>query len=563
MPNDLCSNERIIIYYCIAAMHDKVNTMSLQWKSVLFLGAITLAIGILVLRFSFTTAEFQYGDNCGYLTLGMAFAQGQGFSDISVPGHPHFLWWPPGFPLAIALFYSLFGPHWVALKLVIFALLYVSFFLFTAMLLRKGYGARDSAAVLVVVSLSSAIHLLSSYLYSETFFTALTLGFFWLADRWSGLRRREIIVLSLMTIYICAIRNLGIALPLAFAAYLVMNRQTRLWVLLPAGLLACYAAVVLTVPELQVGSFLSFFGIHSAPGYSAGSTATGGTLASFTHRLDAWLHLLPHSLRGYGITLIPQALIQSAYALHSMTKLKAILMGGVTVAVFLGWLQSWKRLPLMNLYVVFYMAILFAYGPLYVRLLTPLAPMLILYLFTGLKTMAMFAAGMIDGKAILPQGPSSDHRPRIGRRPILTARTALITVLAIAWALVAVDNAWWTFTTPRRYMPPQFGDDAYQRCLSWVKGHARPDDVVVCDIHSWLFLRRGGNNIPYHFTDVESNLLTFLDFFTARFMVLPPFHDPDFWYLDTMRALARRNPDHFRLVFGGWIDSSCVVEYRP
>jgi hypothetical protein len=523
----------------------------------------TLVLGILVLSFSFTRSEFQYGDNCAYVTLGIAFAQGQGFADISVPSRPHFLWWPPGFPLVIALFYSIFGPHWVALKLVFFILLYVSFFLFAAMLLRKGFGFWESGAVLAVVSLSSAIHLLSSYLYSETFFTALTLGFFWLADRWTGLRRRKIIILSLLAIYICAVRNLGLALPIAYAAYLMTNRQTRIWALLPLGLSGLYAAAIVMVPDLQVGSFLSFFGVHAANADTVAPVAARGFFSLLMDQAGRWMNILLRSLRGYGITLIPQALIQSAYALDSMTKLKAMLMGCVTLVVILGWMKSWKQFPLINLYAFFYMAILFAYGPLYVRLLTPLAPMLILYLFTGLKTAAMLAVRIIDRKTEFPRSASEGQSPRIGDRPFLHARKAFITVLAIAWALVAFDNAWWTFTTPRLYMPPQFGGEGYQRCLSWVKTNARPDDVVVCDVHSWLFLLRGGYNIPYYFTDVESNLLTFLDFFHARYLVIPAFRDPDFWYVETVRDLARRYPDHFRLAFGGNIDFSCVVEYMP
>jgi hypothetical protein len=528
------------------------------------MGAGLAILAVLVLRFSFSITEHQYGDNCGYLTLGMAFANGLGFSDPSIPSHPHFLWWPPGFPLAIALFYKVFGPQWVLLKLLILILLYCSFFLFAALLLKRSIAFADTAAIIIVVSISSAIHSLSSYLYAETFFTALTLLFFWLFHYWANrLSYAKIVLLSICALYISTIRNIGMALPLALIAYFGMrlknghDRPARRWAVLPLLLIGCYAAVVLTVPELKVGSFQEFFGLH--PAFQSPVAHVGeigrvapGPLSLFYHRAGSWIAKTPNSLRGYGLTLIPQALIQSAYALHSMTRLKAVLMAAVTLVVLCGWIASWKRFPIINLYAFFYMAILMAYGPLYVRLLTPLAPFLILYLYTGLKTGVMAAADVF-GKRQFAAGKA----PGVAR-----VRRIFIALLAVAWALVAFDNAWWTFTTPRRYMPPQFGDQAYQNCLSWVTTHARADEVVVCDVYSWLFLLRGGQNVPYHFTAVESNMVTFLDFFKVKYLLAPPYHGTGFRYLDTVRNLARRDPGAFRVVFGGDIDSSCVIEYR-
>ena len=75
-----------------------------------YFALIAALSGVVVLVIPFSFAIFQYGDNCGYMSLGIALAQGKGFVDPALPGSYHFLWWPPGFPLFIAFFVKIFGP---------------------------------------------------------------------------------------------------------------------------------------------------------------------------------------------------------------------------------------------------------------------------------------------------------------------------------------------------------------------------------------------------------------------------------------------------------------------
>ena len=106
-------------------------------RTDLLLGSIALLACILAFAFSFQSDLIQVGDASYYLMLGISLAQGKGLSDISMPDAPPKLWWPIGFPATIAVFFLIFGPQWVFLKILIFILLYVSLFYFAKIVLQK------------------------------------------------------------------------------------------------------------------------------------------------------------------------------------------------------------------------------------------------------------------------------------------------------------------------------------------------------------------------------------------------------------------------------------------
>lgn len=509
---------------------------------------LILVPAVLVLLFSFSYELFQYGDNCGYLTLGMSFAQGKGFTDISIPGNPHFLWWPPGFPLFVTLFYTALGAHWVILKLLIFGLLYVGFAGFATIVKKRENDTLKAGAVLLLLSLSAPVHLLSSYLYSEAFFLAVSLFFFVLWHRWRDeLNGGKVFLLSFTALYVGAIRNAGIALPLALGIYLLLprplNRTTvpRRYGLLPLVLLAAYVWIVMSVPALQVESFQSFFGRGTVPARvlplgapSSVSENTGAATSQAVRVLGPAAAKLARSVRGYVLTLVPQTIAQSSYELAPMSKIKAAFMAVLSMIVLIGWLGTWRRYMLLNLYASIYFGVLLLYGPMYVRLLVPLVPAIVLYCYSGLAWLA--------GRLI----------------PNRKARTAVVAGL---WLLLIVDNAAWTFTNPRKYMTVHFGDEKYQQCIEWVIDNANENDVVVSQIHSYMFLRRGKYNIPYHFTSVPNEIITFLDFWDARYLMISPFYQrPRYTYMSTVREAIARYPERFRTVFGD-VGESAVVEY--
>lgn len=502
---------------------------------------ITFISGVFFLLCSFSFDIFQYGDNCGYMTLGIAFAEGKGFIDPALPGSHHFLWWPPGFPLFIALFYKVLGAQWNVLKILIIVILYTSFTLYAINLYNREKKLIKALSIHLALCFSSGIHLLSSYLYSETFFIACSLIFFFIWYKWKvNLTPWKIAILSTFAVYIGSIRLIGMSLPVALILYLLIftggKKQLKWYSLMPCILLISYIIISLFVPAWKVDSFRSAAGLKSQFKSIITGAYTGEPVTlSFT--LSRYINKASQFIRGYGLSLIPQALIRSTYDLYAMNKLKAALMAIVTAVIFTGWCITFRNNRLMNLYVFFFMLVLFIYGPHYVRLTVPIIPFLFLYFYSGLEVIIKF---------------------------LIKKEHITIVVLTVLWVGVISDNVLRTFTDPHRTMPPQFGDNKFQACLEWVANNAKPKEVVVSQVHSYLYLKRGQYCIPYFGVKAANEFITYLDENNVKYIVVSPFYQrPHYTYMNSTREAVVVYPDNFKMVFGDDINQSCVIEYIP
>lgn len=496
---------------------------------------------VLILLFSFSFDIFQYGDNCGYMTLGIAFANGEGFTDAALPGSPHFLWWPPGFPLFIALFYKIIGPQWQVLKLLIFIMLYVSFALYAQVIYEQEKKYVKTAAILLALCFSSGVRLLSSYLYSEIFYIICSLIFFFVWYKWKDrLTSGKIVLLSLFAIYISSVRLIGMSLPVALAFYLLFftkgNKLSKRYSIIPIILLAIYIYVTIFVSPFKVDSFHATIGLN--PQFSSAITGTyTGDQITTTHVISHYANMLTRSLRGYGFTLIPQALIRNAYDMFEMNKLKAVIMAIVTSFVIIGWYVTLRKNRLMNIYVLLYMSVLFVHGPLYVRLVVPIIPFLFLYFYNGLERVV----SIIIKKEHIAAG-----------------------VLIVLWAGVVFDNAFLSFTDPYRTMPPQFGDNGYQECIEWIVDNTREEEVVVSQVNSYLFLRRGKYCLPYFGAETLNEIITYLDIYKVKYLIISPFYSRSHYaYMEYVIKIVEEYPEGFKRVFEGENGESYVVEYYP
>lgn len=180
------------------------------------------------------------------------------------------------------------------------------------------------------------------------------------------------------------------------------------------------------------------------------------------------------------------------------------------------------------------MSVLFVYGPLYVRLLIPIIPFLFLYFYSGLETIIGF---------------------------FIKKKFPALSILSLIWMVVIFDNAFRTFTDPHRTMPPKFGDDAYQECIEWVVDNTKFNDVVVSQIYSYLYLRRGKYCIPYINTKTPNEFMAYLDIHSVKYIAISPFYKPQETYM--RRAIEAENtyPDSFKKVFGKNGDESYILEY--
>src|SRR4030042_126301 len=118
--------------------------------------------------------------------------------------------------------------------------------------------------------------------------------------------------------------------------------------------------------------------------------------------------------------------------------------------------------------------------------------------------------------------------------------------ICVLWTGVIFDNAARTFTDPRRTMRAQFGDTQFQYCLDWVVQNARPNDVVVCQIHSYLYLRRGHYCLPYNYAKTVNEFMSYCDEHQVKYIVVSPFlqreHDT---YMNRTREAEALYPEQF------------------
>lgn len=502
--------------------------------------AVIVFCAVLVFALAFQPDMIQVGDASYYLMLGISLAHGQGLSDISQPHAPPKHWWPAGFPLAIAFFYKLIGPHWIAAKVLILLAFYCALWLFGMTLMRRRVHPFLALLVTGCIGFSSNIHMMSSYFYNETFFLAVTLFFFALYYHWEPeLNSRRVLLLSLLALYAGSIRHIGLSLPLAFTGWLAWQsfRQKPdmrwLWTIPLAGLVL-YLWAMTVFPALGSAQFSSFFQGHlpSKPGPDA-TTGTQGNILTST--LINLVKRILKSSRGYGLSLIPQALVRSIYDLAPMSKVKALAMMAITGVALAGIWRSFRKTPLINIYALVFLSVLFLYGPHYDRLLTPLAPFLLLYLFFGLQGIV----GLIPFK------------PRRANH-----------LLLLIWTVVIAANAYRSFTNPREYMPAQFGNSAYQRCIDWIVSNARAKEVVVSQIHPHVFLRRGKYNVPFHDLPSPEAHLSYLDRVGADYLMVSPFYQrPTYSYMQGVVKTMEAYPQRFERISGLGDHSTYVVKY--
>ena len=503
----------------------------------ILIASVVLVFATIATVTSFTTAIFQYGDSCAYMALAQSFAAGHGFCDPAIPSHPHALWWPPGFPAFLGFAYTIAGNHWqhIALSILIFYYLTVLVF---SLYIQKSNGTPTAIAVASALCVSGSIHLLASTLYSEIFFTASTLLFFIVWERWRHtLSFERLVILAVFSVGIASLRNIGIALPIALSVYLLFEAfKTRVPTYFGTtvlALLAVYFCCILTIPQLRVGSFESFFG--SSKNVATAKTATPHEPGIF--KQPTAVERIGSTLRGYALTLVPQSVLPSAYDLVKMNKPKAAVAAILTLIICIGWYRSRAKWRLAGLYLLLYMIVCFAYGPLYKRLLIPVVPFFMLYAFLGIEQLCLML---------------------LRRTPILA-----YSFVTIAWCGLLFDNTLRTITNPRKTMPIVFGDSTYAHCFNWVCKNTKPDQVVVSQIYSYLYLQRGGLSSPFLAADSPEEIISFLDYFDVKFLMISPFYyRPYESYMNTVHEAIKRYPERFTVAYGKVSEGSYVLEYR-
>ena len=216
-----------------------------------------LAFG-LVYAFIFDSKLDMGGDNAGYYILGRALLQGEGYTNIHIPGTPAASHFPPGYPalLAVAM---LFGKSFTWLKVVNGVLFGAALWWFRS-IAEKATGSTAFAWVAVLlVGLNSHLLRSSTIMMSEIPYTAASILALWTLLRWDPESKAFyrsydfwlVVVLASAAFYI---RTAGIALGAGIGLYLLFERRWAAAFTFGGAFFALYLPWVLRGRAVDAGS---------------------------------------------------------------------------------------------------------------------------------------------------------------------------------------------------------------------------------------------------------------------------------------------------------------------
>jgi hypothetical protein len=198
------------------------------------------------------------GDNAGYYILGRALLQGEGYTNIHIPGTPAASHFPPGYPalLAVAM---LFGKSFTWLKVVNGILFGAALWWFRS-IAEKATGSTAFAWVAVLlVGLNSHLLRSSTIMMSEIPYTAASILALWTLLRWDPESKAFyrsydfwlVVVLASAAFYI---RTAGIALGAGIGLYLLFERRWAAAFTFGGAFFALYLPWVLRGRAVDAGS---------------------------------------------------------------------------------------------------------------------------------------------------------------------------------------------------------------------------------------------------------------------------------------------------------------------
>lgn len=489
--------------------------------------------------FIFDPVLFQNGDNCGYMNLAIQFSKNLNFLDPCLPYETSLLWWPPGYAIYLSIFQKLFPYLWTIPKVFTSLLFFFSTYYLIKTLYKNSRKIIEPSLLIIIISLSSTIHLISSYLYSELLFTSLLSIFISLLIRKEKeLTLITILFLSLYSIVLFSIRLIGISIPIGFSIYLIikMEGKKKLLFLIPIVILFSFILLFLFHPNLTVLSLRRVFGL-SIPSshYSPGLQNPLGIIET----LKLMIFNLVLSIKGYFFTLYPQSSFRFFYSLYSMNYLKMFLTGSVSILIITGIIHIRKTfLPIVLIYISFSLFLLL-YGPLYVRLLVPLVPITLFLIIQGLNYFF------------------NSFFPKL----VLFRKFTIF----IYFLLLIVDNLYLSCINPHLHMPPKFGNSSYQTCIQWVMVNVNENNTVCSQVDKYLNILRKdtGFSIPFRKMESDKSFINYLNENSVDYIIISPFYTrPENRYMDDVNSIISSYPHLFHKVYSGSDGKSFVVKFK-
>ena len=434
--------------------------------------AIALIAGCAVLN-SLPVGGFY--DDAFYVVLAKSIATGHGYRNLNLPGTPFATHYPPGYPLFLALLWSI-GPAFPG-NVLLFKLANAFFLGVAAMFAyRLGHERMQLGVTIALIAVAAgtattpALYL-SSMVLSETMFLALVLPALLWAE--SLVARTDTSARTAILLGVCAgllflVRSQAIALVGAVAIVYALGRRWR------DAALTVSAAVVIVLP------WLLWVGAHDRDIPSLMRGDYGSYFGWFVDGIhERGPVLLVETLR----RTLPDMLGQLAYRLRapSMPLLSAFTSCCVLLLAICGAVRLARRAPVTLTFLGAYLAIaaVWPFPPL--RFLLGIWVILMLLLASGVQM-------LLEDR--LPN--ALWHRPklRLTKRLVGAVAGASLTFGVISYNVRGFSRSAWAVTEEQswRWIAPK---------VAWVNARADSSAVIATDHDEGaIFLYTGRRAVP-------------------------------------------------------------------
>lgn len=441
------------------AGHGKKTSRSRLAVFLIAICGIALLAGIL----SFDELPSVIGDNAEFVILARALAQGQGFRYINHPDLRPATKYPPGFPAFLAGWSLIFGDSIKSMKINVLVC-FVAAAGLTFLLGRRLIGDHLAALAAIAIAISSSVLEYSHQVLSDVPYMLFSLLALYLMITGARGSRTALAGLALC-IWAYFARTAGASLVLASVVFLLLRSRRREAVILICSFLAVsglwairnytvagegsrYLNVLLSANPYDPDKGTVTFSGLAARAWTNGTAYLGGLLPTVV------LPTLVKPIRNFGEI--------------AMTSLVSVL---IMVIVVFGAIALRRKALLVSIYVVLYMAIYLGWPEVWrsERFMIPLAPVLAIYLFAGIRWLLGFFG----------------------------ARGIAVTVVC---ALLALTNVFSLYRYVGRTRGYPDGWVRYFDAATWISENSDEDAVVLCRKPFLFYLYSNRRTIAYPFT---------------------------------------------------------------
>lgn len=411
---------------------------------------------------------FTGGDNAVYIALGESIASGKGYKNIYLPEESPHTQYPPGFPLLLAIFITIFGKNILILKFVIL-LTGVGAMIFMYNIANKIFKENSSWFLLFCISIP-ALAIYNHWILSEVPFLFFSLGsiyFFMLSQE--NKKIWLFILASIFAITTFFIRTAGISLIAGFSLYLFLNKKYK------------YLIIFLIL-------FLLFFipweirnsSVSTSGGYLDQLLAKNpyqmelGRISFFEMLQRMWENFI-----FYTFTIIPATLLPILKVEIMLVLIGIVLLFFLTVGV----INRIKNFTLIDVYFIISIIVLFIWPKVWSsdRFFLPIIPIFVIYIFTGLK----WLQNKLKSKYFLPA---------------IIGISIFLNILNIIPQVKATVANTLAYIKGNHYAGYPLDWQRYFEMISWIDKNIPEDKVIMARKPEFVYLLSGHKSFCYPFT---------------------------------------------------------------